>query len=186
MQDPITGDWPQEASISWRDVHLRANVASDPLVNADQPPASANPCWPAEIETRAPMSKGACAQSSSRSRLFCKPSLDQRLIRNVPLVSSNLDAFEKRQPPLKAARLRYEQEAKSIPKFRSEAEERRFWQTHESSDYIDRTKAARVRFPDLKPSTTAISLRLPVTGRAISTICGQKWKRHYKFFRCRH
>jgi hypothetical protein len=36
------------------------------------------------------------SQSSSRSRLFCKPSLDQRLIRNIPLVSSNLDAFKKR------------------------------------------------------------------------------------------
>jgi predicted DNA binding CopG/RHH family protein len=52
---------------------------------------------------------------------------------------------------------------KSIPKFRSEAEERRFWQTHDSSDYIDWAKAGRVRFPNLKPSTTAISLRLPVT-----------------------
>ena len=30
---------------------------------------------------------------------------------------------------------------KSIPKFRSEAEERRFWETHDSSDYIDWTKA---------------------------------------------
>jgi hypothetical protein len=32
---------------------------------------------------------------------------------------------------------------KSIPKFRSEAEERRFWQTHDSSDYIDWARAAR-------------------------------------------
>ena len=52
---------------------------------------------------------------------------------------------------------------KSNPKFRSEAEERRFWETHNSCDYIDWTKAERVRFPNLKPSTTAISLRLPVT-----------------------
>ena len=52
---------------------------------------------------------------------------------------------------------------KSIPKFQSEAEERRFRQTHDFSDYIDWSKAARVRFPNLKPSTTAISLRLPVT-----------------------
>ena len=50
---------------------------------------------------------------------------------------------------------------KSIPKFRSEAEERRFWETHDSGDYIDWTKAKRVRFPNLKPSTTA--LRVPVT-----------------------
>jgi predicted DNA binding CopG/RHH family protein len=52
---------------------------------------------------------------------------------------------------------------KSIPKFRSEAKERRFWQTHDSSDYIDWAKTARVRFPKLRPSTRAISLRLPVT-----------------------
>ena len=32
---------------------------------------------------------------------------------------------------------------KSIPKFRSEAEERRFWETHDSGDYMDWTKAER-------------------------------------------
>ncbi len=52
---------------------------------------------------------------------------------------------------------------KTVPKFRSVAQERRFWETHDSSDYIDWTKAGRARFPNLKPSTTAISLRLPVT-----------------------
>jgi predicted DNA binding CopG/RHH family protein len=52
---------------------------------------------------------------------------------------------------------------KSIPKFRSKAEERRFWETRDSADYIDWTKAKRARLPNLKPSTTAISLRLPVT-----------------------
>ncbi len=52
---------------------------------------------------------------------------------------------------------------KSIPKFRSEAEERRFWETHDSSSYIDWSKAERARLPNLKPSTTSISLRLPVT-----------------------
>jgi hypothetical protein len=31
------------------------------LVGTDQSPASANDCWPVEIETRALMSKGACA-----------------------------------------------------------------------------------------------------------------------------
>jgi predicted DNA binding CopG/RHH family protein len=52
---------------------------------------------------------------------------------------------------------------KSIPKFRSEAEERRFWQTHNSTDYVDWSKSARVRLPKLKPSTASISLRLPIT-----------------------
>ena len=52
---------------------------------------------------------------------------------------------------------------KSVPKFRSEAEERRFWESHDSSDHVDWSKAERVRLPNLKPSTTAISLRLPVS-----------------------
>jgi predicted DNA binding CopG/RHH family protein len=52
---------------------------------------------------------------------------------------------------------------KPLPNFRSEAEERRFWETHDSSNHVDWSKAERVRLPNLKPSTTAISLRLPVT-----------------------
>jgi len=44
---------------------------------------------------------------------------------------------------------------KSIPKFRTEAEERRFWETHDSSNYVDWRKAERVRLPNLKPSTTS-------------------------------
>ena len=50
---------------------------------------------------------------------------------------------------------------KSIPAFKSEAEKREFWQTHDSADYVDWSKAQRARFPNLKLSTTAISLRLP-------------------------
>ena len=51
---------------------------------------------------------------------------------------------------------------KSIPVFESEAEERVFWESHDSSDHVDWGKAQRVRFPNLKPSTKPISLRLPV------------------------
>ena len=51
---------------------------------------------------------------------------------------------------------------KPIPKFESEADERAFWETHDSGDYVAWDNAARVRLPNLKPSTTAISLRLPV------------------------
>ena len=50
---------------------------------------------------------------------------------------------------------------KLIPRFRSEAEERKFWESHDSTDYVDWSKAQRVRLPNLKLSTTAISLRLP-------------------------
>jgi len=51
---------------------------------------------------------------------------------------------------------------KKIPTFAGEAEERAFWESHDSSDYIDWDKAERVRLPNLKPSTKAISIRLPV------------------------
>ena len=49
-----------------------------------------------------------------------------------------------------------------VPVFGTEAEERAFWESHDSSDYVDWSKAKRVCFPNLKPSTKAISLRLPV------------------------
>ena len=52
---------------------------------------------------------------------------------------------------------------KPIPKFRNEAEERAFWEARgrDSTDYIDWSKARRMEFPNLKPTTRAISLRLP-------------------------
>jgi predicted DNA binding CopG/RHH family protein len=50
---------------------------------------------------------------------------------------------------------------KPLPVFGTEAEERKFWETHDSTDYVDWAKAKRARFPNLKPSTTAISIRLP-------------------------
>ena len=48
-----------------------------------------------------------------------------------------------------------------IPKFKSEREERAFWAKRDSTDFIDWPKAKRAKFPDLKPSTRTISLRLP-------------------------
>ena len=50
---------------------------------------------------------------------------------------------------------------KPIPKFRSEADERKFWESHDTTEYLDWSKRQRVRFPNLKLSTTSISLRLP-------------------------
>ena len=52
--------------------------------------------------------------------------------------------------------------SKKMPEFQTEAEEREFWQTHDSSDYVDWSKAKPASFPNLKPSTKTISLRLPV------------------------
>lgn len=51
---------------------------------------------------------------------------------------------------------------KRVPKFRSEAAERKFWETHDSTEYVDWSKAERVRLPNLKPSTHTISLRIPL------------------------
>lgn len=52
---------------------------------------------------------------------------------------------------------------KPIPTFASEAEERAFWETHDTFDYLDWSKAETVVLPNLKPSTTSISIRLPVS-----------------------
>ena len=48
-----------------------------------------------------------------------------------------------------------------IPTFKTEAEERAFWEKHDSTDYVDWSKAKKAVLPNLKPSTTTISLRLP-------------------------
>jgi predicted DNA binding CopG/RHH family protein len=50
---------------------------------------------------------------------------------------------------------------KKIPKFKNEAEERLFWQKHDSSEYVDWSDAKNVVMPKLKPSTRSISIRLP-------------------------
>ena len=50
---------------------------------------------------------------------------------------------------------------KDTPKFKTESEERAFWESHDSSDYVDWNKAQSAFFPNLKPSTKTISLRLP-------------------------
>jgi len=52
---------------------------------------------------------------------------------------------------------------KPLPAFKSEEEEREFWATHDSMDYVDWSEAERVVFPNLKPTARTISLRLPET-----------------------
>ena len=53
---------------------------------------------------------------------------------------------------------------KRIPEFASEAEERAFWQGagRDSTQYLDWSMARPTRFPKVKLSSEAISLRLPV------------------------
>jgi predicted DNA binding CopG/RHH family protein len=50
---------------------------------------------------------------------------------------------------------------KPAPQFSTETEERAFWETHDSTDYVDWSRAEKVQLPNLKPSSTSISLRLP-------------------------
>ena len=52
-------------------------------------------------------------------------------------------------------------ELKKIPKFKNEDEEREFWANSNSTDYINWEKSKRITFPNLKPSTKTISIRLP-------------------------
>lgn len=55
----------------------------------------------------------------------------------------------------------HKRKLKAMPRFRGEVDERRFWETHDSTEYVDWSKARVVTFPNLKPSTETISLRLP-------------------------
>jgi len=50
---------------------------------------------------------------------------------------------------------------KKIPKFKTEDAEREFWSKHDFTDYLDFSKAVKAKFPNLKPSTQTISIRLP-------------------------
>jgi predicted DNA binding CopG/RHH family protein len=50
---------------------------------------------------------------------------------------------------------------RKLAKFKNEKEELKFWSTHDSTEYVDYSKAKRVLFPNLKLSTRTISIRLP-------------------------
>lgn len=50
---------------------------------------------------------------------------------------------------------------KPIPKFKSEREEREFWQKVDSTQYLDWSRAERVSFPNLKLTSKPITIRLP-------------------------
>lgn len=48
-----------------------------------------------------------------------------------------------------------------IPKFKSEKAERRFWSKLDLSEFFDSSDFDRASFPDLKPTTRPISIRIP-------------------------
>ena len=49
----------------------------------------------------------------------------------------------------------------AIPKFQTEAKERAYWESHDSTVHLDWSQAQKVRLPNLRPTTKTISLRLP-------------------------
>lgn len=49
----------------------------------------------------------------------------------------------------------------TVPKFANEEQERAFWETHDSTEYLGWSKAQKVTLANLKPTTKTISLRLP-------------------------
>ena len=58
---------------------------------------------------------------------------------------------------------RTDKRLKRVPKLDDEGQERAFWEAdaRDSSEYLDWSQATRAVFPNLKPSTKTISLRLP-------------------------
>ena len=48
-----------------------------------------------------------------------------------------------------------------LPKFANEAQERAYWEIHDSTEHVDWSKARKVTLPNFKPTTKTISLRLP-------------------------
>ena len=58
-------------------------------------------------------------------------------------------------------RREYQSMKKKVPEFQNEDEERKFWATHDSTEFVDWKKAKKTVLPNLKPSVKTISLRLP-------------------------
>lgn len=50
---------------------------------------------------------------------------------------------------------------KKVPKFKTEKEEREFWASADSTEYVEWKKGKRMVLHNLKPSLKTISLRLP-------------------------
>jgi predicted DNA binding CopG/RHH family protein len=48
-----------------------------------------------------------------------------------------------------------------LPKFKNEDEERKFWAKINLADYYEPSDFVPVSFPNLKPTTRSISIRLP-------------------------
>ncbi len=48
-----------------------------------------------------------------------------------------------------------------LPKFKNEDQERKFWKKINLADYFNTSDFERVSFPNLKPTTRPVSIRIP-------------------------
>jgi predicted DNA binding CopG/RHH family protein len=78
--------------------------------------------------------------------------------------SKKTDSNKTGPTPLRALKVAGPQKSNSqkLPRFRSEAQERKFWEskTNDATQYFDSAKMVSAQFKNLKPSTTSISLRM--------------------------
>ena len=51
----------------------------------------------------------------------------------------------------------------ALPKFKNEDEEREFWAKHDLSEYLEPEDLQKANFPNLKPTSRSISIRIPET-----------------------
>ena len=49
----------------------------------------------------------------------------------------------------------------NVPKFKNENEERNFWSKVNLSEYFEKQDFTSIAFPNLKPTSSAISVRIP-------------------------
>ncbi|GFP18769.1 hypothetical protein HKBW3S03_00274 [Candidatus Hakubella thermalkaliphila] len=56
---------------------------------------------------------------------------------------------------------RVKQPIRKVPRFENEDQERDFWASHDSTDFVDWRQVEQVKLPNLRPTTRTISIRLP-------------------------
>jgi len=95
----------------------------------------------------------ALEQTSAGRRLFVAFTMRADLIRVISL--RDMNRYESRSMR--------DMKRKAIPKFKSEDEERKFWATEDSTEYLDWRSGKHRKFVHLKPTLKTISLRLPVS-----------------------
>lgn len=50
---------------------------------------------------------------------------------------------------------------KTLSEFRTEEEERKFWETHDFTDYLESFQPVNLDLSELRPSTKSVTIRLP-------------------------